>query len=219
MRRAFTIVLAITATIVLATASTASTASGQTFDFETVPVGTTVPLSMTRGGLAATFTAAAGFGVQPAPFLATLTGNVLRDADAATGPLTILFSAPLAGVSLRFATNEVLGTAGLTLEARIGAALVGSVSVPGVVPDEWLYPEGVISFTGPAFTSIVLSSTASDFAVDDVVVTQAGVVPEPNAAALIGTGLVLVAMVAARRSRTIGRSTSAGRPERIDRPE
>ena len=198
MRRAFAIVLA---TIASATASTTSTASGQTFDFETVPVGTTMPLSMSSGGLAATFTDGEGFSVQPAPFLNTLTGNVLRDFDAASHPLTITFSAPLTGVSLRFATNEVLGTAGLTLEARLGAALVGRVSVPGVVPDEWLYPEGVISFTGPAFTSIVLSSTASDFAVDDVVVTRAGVVPEPSAAALVGTGVVIV-VVAARRFRT-----------------
>lgn len=195
MRRAFAIVLATIAS------ATASTAWGQTFDFEPVPVGTTMPLSMSSGGLAATFTDGAGFSVQPAPFLNTLTGNVLRDFDATSHPLTITFSAPLTGVSLRFATNEVLGTAGLTLEARLGAALVGSVSVPGVVPDEWLYPEGVISFTGPAFTSIALSSTASDFAVDEVVVTRAGVVPEPNAAVLVGTGMVFV-VVAARRSRT-----------------
>jgi hypothetical protein len=190
---------AVLGTIVLAAATTAS---AQAFDFEAVPVGTTVPLSITSGGLGATFTSGAGFSVQSASFLSTLTGNVLRDFDAVRSPLTITFSAPLTGISLRFATNDLLGTTGLTLQARDGAALVGSVRVPGVVPDGWLYPEGVIGFAGPTFTSVVLSSTAPDFAVDQIVVAQVGVVPEPGTVALVGTGVVLVAGTAARRRRT-----------------
>src|SRR5688500_8962835 len=61
-----------------ALSAVASTASAQTFDFETTPLFTAVPFSITTGGLTATFSSEANFGVQPSPF-STLTGNVLFD--------------------------------------------------------------------------------------------------------------------------------------------
>jgi hypothetical protein len=175
----------------------ASTAPAQTIDFETTPMGTAVPLSITAGGLTATFTSAANFGVQPSPF-STLTGNALFDDDAAIGPLTIAFSAPLMGISLDFGTNSPFAPAGLTLQALLGGTLVGTVSAPGVVPPGFLFPEGSIAFAGTTFDAVVLSSTARDFAVDNISL-RASAVPEPGTVGLVGAGVLLMAGVAARR--------------------
>lgn len=185
-----------------ALAVSASIADAQTFDFETTPAGTAVPLSITSGGLTATFTSGAGFSVQPAFFSSALSGLVLRDDDPAMGSLTVAFSSPVTGILLNFATNSPLTPAGLTLEARDGATVVGSVSVPGVVPPGFLFPEGLVSFTGPTFTSVVLSSSARDFAVDNLVLTAAtAVIPEPGTLLLFGTGALLVGASALRRRR------------------
>jgi hypothetical protein len=184
-----------------ALSAVASTAPAQTFDFETTPMGTTVPFSITSGGLTATFTSAANFSVMPSPF-STLHGNALFDDDDAVGPLTITFSRPLAAISLGFGTNSPFAPAGLTLQAFDGATLVGTVGAPGVVPPGFLFPEGSIAFAGgPLFTSVVLSSAARDFAIDDLVVSA---IPEPAALALLGPGVLLVAAVAARRRRPLG---------------
>ncbi len=190
--------------LVLATlVSAAPTASAQTFNFETTPFGTPVPLSITNGGVTAAFASAASFSVQPS-FFSGLTGRILRDDDAATGPLTITFSTLLSSVSLNFGLNAVPATGNVTLLARSGATLVGSVTVAGAPPAGFLFPEGVIAFTGAEFDTIVLSSTARDFAVDNIVVQPSTAIPEPGTVALFGTGLLLVAGAAARRRRAPG---------------
>ena len=190
--------------LVLATlVSAAPTASAQTFNFETTPFGTPVPLSITNGGVTAAFASAAGFSVQPS-FFGGLTGRVLRDDDAATAPLTVTFSTLLSSVSLNFGLNAVPATGSLTLLARNGATLVGSVTVAGAPPAGFVFPEGVISFTGAGFDTIVLSSTARDFAVDNIVVQPSTAIPEPGTVALFGTGLLLVSGAAARRRRAPG---------------
>jgi hypothetical protein len=183
--------------------SAAPTASAQTFNFETTPFGTPVPLSITNGGVAAAFASAAGFSVQPT-FFGGLTGRVLRDDDAATGPLTITFSTLLSSVSLNFGLNIVPAAGNFTLVARNGATLVGTVTVAGAPPPGFLFPEGVVSFTGATFDTIVLSSTARDFAVDNIVVQPSTAIPEPGTVALFGTGLLLVSGAAARRRRAPG---------------
>ncbi len=185
--------------LILATLmSAAPTASAQTFNFETTPFGTPVPLSITNGGVTAAFASAAGFSVQPT-FFGGLTGRVLRDDDAATSPLTITFSTLLSSVSLNFGLNIVPAAGNFTLVARHGATLVGTVTVAGAPPPGFLFPEGVVSFTGATFDTIVLSSTARDFAVDNIVVQPSTAIPEPGTVALFGTGLLLVSGAAARR--------------------
>ena len=54
------------------------------------------------------------------------------------------------------------------LVARNGATVVGSVTAAGVPPAGFVFAEGVISFSGDAFDTIVLSSAARDFAVDNI---------------------------------------------------
>lgn len=201
MRRRSALVLATALATALTTA--AAPAAAQTFNFETTPVGTAAPLAVTSGGVTASFTSGANFSVQPS-FFGALTGRVLRDDDATISPLTITFSTLLSGISLNFGTNTFAPGTGLTLEARNGATLVGTVNVPAVAPPGFLFPEGVISFGGAAFTSVVLSSAARDFAVDNIAVTQAAVVPEPGTVALVGTGLLLACAVTARRRRAPG---------------
>jgi hypothetical protein len=192
------------ATMTVATmAAVTPSAAAQTFDFETTPNFTTMPFPVTSGGLTATFTSPVGFMVQPSPF-STLTGRVLMESDPTAGPLTILFSAPLNGISLRFGLNSPFAPASLTLQALMGVTLVGSVSAPGAVPTGFLFPEGSIAFAGATFNSVVLSSAAPDFAVDDIVARQASVVPEPATVWLFGSGALLVAGVAARRRRPRG---------------
>ena len=190
------------AILLAASLAAAPLAGAQTFDFETTPDFTLVPFSVTSGGLTATFTSAGSFMVQPSPFL-TLLGRVLKDDDGISNPLTITFSAPLTGISLRFGTDAPFSTTGLTLEALFGATVVGSANAPGAVPpgSPFPVPEGTITFAGPAFTSVVLSSSAPDFAVDDIVVRQVATVPEPTSVALVGTGVLLTAGAAARRRR------------------
>jgi hypothetical protein len=179
-------------------AAVAPSAAAQTFDFETTPAFTAVPFSATSGGLTATFTSPLGFMVQPSPF-STLTGRVLLESDPTAGPLTITFSAPLTGISLLFGLNAPFAPASLTLQALMGVTVVGSTSAPGVVPPGFIFPEGSLAFSGATFNSVMLSSTAPDFAIDDIVARQATVVPEPATVWLFGCGALLVVGVARRR--------------------
>ena len=198
MRRKSALVLA----TLLSTA--ASTAAAQTFNFETTPAGTAVPLSITSGGLTATFTSASNFSVLASTF-GTLSGRVLRDDDALASPLRITFSSLVRSISLNFAARGApLSPAGLTLQALNGATLVGSVSATGTPPAGFLFAEGVVAFAGSSFDTVVLTSTAPDFAVDNVAVAQAAVIPEPATVALVGVGVLLVSGAAARRRRAAG---------------
>ena len=181
-------------------AAATSSAAAQTFDFETTPNFTLVPFSVTNGGLTATFSSPQGFMVQPSPF-STLAGRVLMESDPGPGPLTITFSAPLNGITLGFGLNSLFGTASLTLQALMGATMVGSANAPGVVPPGNLFPEGSITFSGATFNSVLLSSTAPDFAIDNIVARQASVVPEPATVWLLGSGALVLVGVARRRSR------------------
>ena len=175
--------------------------SAQTYDFESTPLNTATPLSITTGGLTATFSSPAdpgAFVVTPAFLSPALPGHVLARPSSAAAPLQIAFSAPLSFIGMNFALN--FGPA-LTLDAFLGATLVGSVSAGGVVPAGFTFPEGTISFGAATFDNVRLSA-ASEFAIDNVTVRQAAVVPEPSTWALTAGGLGLLG-VAARRKRTV----------------
>src|SRR5205814_943359 len=114
-------------------------------------------------------------------FFSTLTGNILFDPGPALAnniPLTISFSAPLTNLSLLFATNSAPGVL-LVLNAFNGVTPVGTVSAGGVTPPGFTFPEGSLAFTGGPFNRVVLSSTASDFAIDNVSATVSAA-PEPE---------------------------------------
>lgn len=182
-----------------------------TFNFDSDTVGTTTAFTDTSSGISATFTSPgnpAGFIVVGAPpgFFTSLSGNVLTDPGPFKTnniPLDVLFNAPLKTFSLDFATA---GNGSLTANFFTGGlsgTLVGSSTTPSAVPTGGFVPEGALSFsTAAAFDTVVLTSTAPDFAVDNIVV---GPAPVPEASTIASFGLLLGlggVVVAGRRKKT-----------------
>jgi hypothetical protein len=179
--------------------SGAAALHAQTFDFEAAALNTTTPFSQSNGGVTATFTSPDGanlFSVTTT-FFSTLTGHVLLDQNAAPDRLAIGFNQSLSTISMNFATN---GAGTLTLAAFFGANPVGSVTLAGAVPAGFTFPEGIITFTGGPFDNVLLSSTAPDFAIDNITVRAVSAVPEPAAVALVATGLLGLVPVLRRRA-------------------
>jgi hypothetical protein len=174
------------------------------FDLEDFPVGSGTPFTDTVAGLQASFSSngdPGGFTVDDSMgILKTLTGNILVS-GASNFTLTIDFSAPQTSISTNFATDPEPETfEPLNLSAFNGASEVGSTSATGVIPPGFELPEGVISFSGPAFNSVVLSSPAFGFAIDNVTVST---VPEPSSLSLVAfagfVGLCVSAITRLRR--------------------
>ena len=165
-----------------------------TFDFDANLSGTSTPFTETESGLVASFSSdgdPGGFTLTPFPF-STSSGMVLLTPGPAGNnhlDLIIGFSDEIGSVTLDFA-----GVAGVVLDLTAylggtGGAVVGTASVAGVVPPGFRFPEGVLSFAGGAFDTLVLSSAASDFVVDNITVELAEI-PEPATLALLGAGLL-----------------------------
>ncbi len=209
-RRAYLAALALAGAALAASPAHAQTA---TFNFDADAVGTTTAFTDTSSGVSATFTSPgnpAGFIVVGAPpgFFTLLSGNVLTDPGPFKTnniPLDVLFSAPLKTLSLNFATA---GNGSLTANfftGGLGGTLVGSSTTPSAVPLGGFVPEGALSFSTPSsFDTVVLTSTAPDFAVDNIVV---GPAPVPEASTTASFGLLLVlglggVVVAGRRKKT-----------------
>jgi hypothetical protein len=172
---------ALTAICLVAVFSTAASA-GPLYTFDAIGSGTTTTFTDTSDGVTATFSSPDGaVFVVTGSFFDSLTGNVLFDVDAAHHALDVEFSSPASFVSLLFAVNG-LDTDTLTLEAFLGGTLVGSVTTGGTVPSGGFFPEGTISFSGVLFDAIRLTSTAPDFAVDDIALSA---VPEPATVLLL----------------------------------
>jgi hypothetical protein len=172
-----------------------------TYNFETQAPGTATPFSVADTGVTASFSSPAdpgGFTIAPT-FFSTLPGQVLLDpgpAGADNIPLTMGFSQPIASITLLFALNTQVTAVPLNLSTSAG----GSASATGAVPAGFAFPEGSLSFTGAPFTSVVLSSPAFDFAIDNVVVTPAVPgVPEPGTLSLVAVGLVALGVVRRRK--------------------
>jgi len=171
------------------------------FNFDNDAVGTSTGFTDTVNGISATFSSSGdpgGFAVEQTIFQ-TLTGNVLGDPGPALQlglTLNITFSSALSAIDLLFATGDFGTPSPLTLDAYNGTTLVGSVSQTGTVLS--LFPEGEIAFSGAAFNSVVLSSTAPTFAIDNVQVAQA---PEPGSATMLALGLLFAGVSAVRRRR------------------
>jgi hypothetical protein len=184
---------------VLCAAADASTV----FDFDGDNLGTTTGFTNTVNGLSATFSSSAdpgGFVVYQSMF-ETLTGNVLGDPGPAgmdNLALSVNFSVNLAAVELDFATSDFSAPSPFTLTAYENSQLIGSASSTGQFLNGFSFPEGEIAFAGSPFNRIVLSSPASDFAVDNITVATA---PEPATCALPGIALLALGVPALRRRR------------------
>jgi hypothetical protein len=185
--------------------SCASLSAATVFTFDSDITGTAPTFTDTVGGLSVTFTSPSdpnGFSIGPSTF-STLTGQILADGpgNASPLPLTLTFSAPLTNISLLFATNSGAGVP-LFLNAYSGGAggtLVGTASASGSIPPGFGFPEGSLSFGGAVFDTIVLSSTAIDFAIDDV---SATLTPEPGSWGTAALGLGFIALLYRRGTRT-----------------
>jgi hypothetical protein len=171
------------------------------FNFDADVPGKATQFTDTVSGLSATFASSGdpgGFAVTPS-FFSTLTGNVLLDPGPAgldNLTLTITFSAPQTNILMNFATNSVSGVP-FNLDAFNGAVAVGSATATGSIPSGFFFPEGLISFNGPTFNRIVLSSPAAlDFAIDNVTL---GAVPEPSSLLLVAFAAIGAAAVRRRR--------------------
>jgi hypothetical protein len=196
------LVVAITA-LVVAVLYGPTPASGATIDFESVPLGTTDPFSVTTEGTTATFASAATFQVFPS-FFSTLTGRVLFSADPIIAPLEVSFSNPLSSVSLAFALNSPSTLTPFIVAAFLGATPVGAATFFGAVPPGFGFPEGAASFAGGPFDRLLLVSPAFDFAVDNINFQTVSAVPEPATLVLFGTGVAGLLRRARSRKRRYG---------------
>ncbi len=174
------------------------------FNFDTDNSGTSTTFTDTSDGLSATFSSSAdpgGFVLDETNFFDTLTGNVLGDPGPAGQDnlaLDINFSQDLSAITLDFATADFDTPSPFTLTAYENSTLVGSNTLTGQFLSGFVFPEGEISFGGAAFNSVVLSSTATDFAVDNVQAAPSAA-PEPGTMALLGAGLIVAGMPRMRR--------------------
>ena len=183
----------------LCTAANASTI----FSFDNDTLGTTTAFTDVSNGLSATFTSSAdagGFVIYPSIFQ-TLTGNVLGDpgpAGANDLGLMVTFSQNLSAVTLNFATSDFTTPSPLTLAVYENSNLVGSASATGMFLSNFTFPEGEIAFAGRPFNQLVITSTANDFAIDNLTVLPA-LAPEPAMAGLLGFGLLILSFTPLRR--------------------
>lgn len=195
------------AAVVLSAAANASTV----FNFDGDTLGTSTTFTDTVNGLSATFSSSAdpgGFVVYQSMF-ETLTGNVLGDPGPAGQDnlsLTVNFSQDLSAVVLDFATSDFITPSPLTLTAYENSTLVGSNTLPGQFLPGFTFPEGEIAFDGGTFNQIVISSTATDFGVDNINVITATAAPEPATGTFLGAGLLALGILAVRR-RSARRAT------------
>ena len=167
------------------------------FTFETDSSDATTPFSSTSSGLTATFAGSTfadpgAFAISynstsgPLPLYSGITLSFLTTALGSIdpgSPLSITFSQAVSALSLNFALGDRSGS--LTLTTNTG----GSATKVGAVPSGYNYAEGVLSYSGPAFTVATFSTSASSLAVDNINATAAAV-PEPATLALLGTGVV-----------------------------
>jgi hypothetical protein len=173
------------------------------FNFDGDSLGASTTFTDTVDGLSATFSSSAdpgGFVVYPTMF-ETLTGNVLGDPGPAFADnlaLDVGFSENLSAIELDFATSDFITPSPFTLTAYENSALVGSTTSTGQFLSGFNFPEGEIAFAGAAFNQVVISSAATDFAVDNINVNPT---PEPGTLTSIGAGLLLLGIGSVRRRK------------------
>jgi hypothetical protein len=179
------------------------------YDFENQPIFTETPFTLVSAGVSATFAGPSdvdpgAFGISsnfqsPTGFQYRLmSGDFLTIGSAfgASGStLTITFSAPITAFTLDFALDDPANASTLTFLTNA----MGTGTGNGSLTSGFRYPEGVLSYDGPAFTSITFQSNAIDFQIDNLQATVAAV-PEPETVMMFAVGLVAMAL---RRRRTV----------------
>ncbi len=118
------------------------------FDFENAPVHTSVPISLTMGGVTAQFSATGqGFSIQPANSLGFtpvgFSGNCIYPNSVFAADLLVSFSVPLTDFSILYAPEEYAcdSSATMRVTAYLNGALVGTATTnaqAGTWPTETL---------------------------------------------------------------------------------
>lgn len=186
-------------------------AANPVFDFENQPIVTETPFGLVNSGYTATFIGAAN--VDPGAFAISsnfvgptgfayqsMSGDFLTIGSAfgASGAaLTVTFSAPISGFSVDFGLDDLANANTRRLSFTTNAGATGSAA--GALTSGFRYPEGTLSFAGPAFSMLTFQSNAIDFQLDNLRITPA--VPEPSSCALLGAGMGAVAFVRRRTAR------------------
>ena len=159
------------------------------FTFGSAEGGT--PFTETVNGLGASFSSDGdpnGFEVLFAPLLNPLEA-VLLDNDLSFLTLTIRFGAPQTSISTVFGTilpTDAPSGLPFDLTAFNGASEVGSATAIGDVFPGTPVAFGLLTFSGAAFDSVVLSApTADAFWIDEVTVGVVSPVPEPSSLSLV----------------------------------
>jgi hypothetical protein len=127
----------------------------------------------------------------------TLAGNALEESASMVGStLDITFSAPVNAVTLDFALIDFVGISDtLSFTTDTGATGTATAVFPA---GNYLFPEGVLTYSGQAFSSIDLTADPTQnyqFAVDNIVAT-----PEPASLGVLAMGLAGLAAVRRRRA-------------------
>ena len=194
------LLLAAIAAVVLSVGIPAQAAASISFSFDSLASGTGTPITLSSGGINATFTASGGpGGFQINPTFFSFSGNVLLTPGTlgqSNEALGITFSAPLTSFSANFATNGP-GPLDLTaLSGGLGGTMVGSSSATGTVVTT--FPEGTIGFSGATFDSIILAdSNDPNFSLGSFTVNSA--VPQPSTWAMMIIGFAGIGFIAYRR--------------------
>jgi hypothetical protein len=112
----------------------------------------------------------------------------------------VSFNQSLSSLSLDFATSDFGTPSTITLAAYENGVFAGAVVATGTVPGGFTFPEGVLDFNQGPFNTVILSSAAPDFAIDNIAVNSISTTPEPASYVLLGTGLLLFGVFAMRRN-------------------
>jgi hypothetical protein len=169
-----------------------------TFNFDHLPLPTVTPFSDTNAGITASFTTPDPFrcfflssnNYEPAVF----SGNILYDCHIGNSELDIAFSKNLSSVSLLFETlaNSPVTFTLSAFSGGINGMQVGTIDALGTASatsfNLW---SGPISFSGPPFDSIKLTSAAGDWAIDQINVVGIADAPEPATLVLAGLTFIL----------------------------
>jgi hypothetical protein len=165
----------------------ATAAHATTYDFSTLPQGTTVtPLTLNG----ATFTASndpGGFTVGPNGGLYSSLGSSVLSSGGVAASLNIAFNNAQSGISFDVGMGDFLASNAsdsVTVSTYNGATLVATQSITPVIPGGSgdSYPQGFFSLaSGGAFTSVVISAADSagpeSFAIAELATTP---VPLPG---------------------------------------